>query len=147
MNTAAVVITKLVECCLPYGYGTTYSDYANFRLWLKIRFWPFLARNGSGTPRDRWPYEAIANLSACVVVLRGADRRGLFSIGQLEAFLSRLSVVSRGRLMIYQIWAVRECIYMTKYHSKNKFWFTRIKKCSIWHYKIVKLFSSLNLTW
>ena len=42
----------------------------------EIPFQPFLARKASGTPRDRWPYEVTAKLSACVVVLLRGKRSG-----------------------------------------------------------------------
>ena len=51
---ATVSPARLTVC-----YLITYS---------KFRFWPFLARNASETPRDRWHYEANAGLPACVVV-------------------------------------------------------------------------------
>ena len=44
------------------------SDCARFDKLIKIPFWQFLARNGSETPRYRWPCGATAGLSACVVV-------------------------------------------------------------------------------
>ena len=47
---------------------------------LNIPFWPFLARNGSGTPRYRWPCGATAGLSACIFVCRWGYRSGLSSL-------------------------------------------------------------------
>ena len=44
---------------------------------LKIPVLAVLARNASGTPRDRWHYEANAGLPACVAVLLWGKRSGL----------------------------------------------------------------------
>jgi hypothetical protein len=38
---------------------------------------PVFWRNASGTPRDRWHYEANAGLPACVAVLLWGKRSGL----------------------------------------------------------------------
>ena len=72
--------------------------------YLISHFRPFLARNGSGTPRYRWPCGATAGLSACIVVCQWGYRSGLSSIAQLEAFLKRFS----RRLLICRIWLTRQ---------------------------------------
>ena len=42
----------------------------------KFRFWPFLARNASETPRDRWHCAPNAGLPACIAVLLWGKRSG-----------------------------------------------------------------------
>jgi hypothetical protein len=62
----------------------------------KFRFWPFLARNASETPRDRWHYEANTSLSACAVVLLWGTRSGVVA----ESGPPRGPCVSYGRHQI-----------------------------------------------